>query len=65
MAAERRAEVFRSDKDGQYYGRVVAANGRELVRTSEGYEHESDAQQALDSSAEIVQEIDGEPPADD
>jgi uncharacterized protein YegP (UPF0339 family) len=52
--SEERVETFKSEQDGQFYGRVVAANGRELIRTSEGYENEADARQALLESAHLV-----------
>jgi hypothetical protein len=48
------AETFRSSKDDQFYGHVIAENGDELVRTSEGNEHEVDAYNALVSGAAII-----------
>lgn len=36
-----RAEVFRGE-DGDYYSRVLDANGHELFRSSEGYKNQGD-----------------------
>jgi uncharacterized protein YegP (UPF0339 family) len=38
----------------QYFGQVIAANGNELIRTSETYHNAKDAETALKSAAVIT-----------
>jgi uncharacterized protein YegP (UPF0339 family) len=51
-------ETFESEDaepSQRFYARVVhPGNGKELTRTSEGYEHEADAVHAVIASAHVV-----------
>jgi len=46
--------VFKSKTTREWYGKVVSANGNELLRTSEGYRNREDCEQALKSAAVIT-----------